>query len=179
LPRCSTTAPWPKPRARAEGPPSPRTVGKPDDRGDHRAALDHGEREGWGLRLPPSVAEDPVWRTHWSGVESVKVKVRRDAIVVEPDELRGAPRSDRPKAKTKAESSAPQRELGRLKWFDEERGYGFIESPFGEDRFFRRVELLCDPAELEPGLPLEFRRVKGERGPLALGIRPLRLPPSA
>jgi CspA family cold shock protein len=154
-------------------------VGTPDDRGGHKAALDHGERDGWGLRLPPSVAEEPVWRTHWAGVASVKVRVGRDAIVVEPDEPRGAPSSARPKAKTEAGSPTPQRELGRLKWFDEERGYGFIESPSGEDRFFRRAELLCDPSELEDGLPLEFRTARGERGPLALGIRPWRPPPSA
>ena len=110
---------------------------------------------------------------------SVKVRVGRDAIVVEPDEPLGAPRSDRPKAKIEAESPTPQRELGRLKWFDEERGYGFIESPSGEDRFFRRAELLCDPGELEDGLPEEFRTARGERGPLALGITPWRPPPTA
>ena len=95
-PHCSTTAPWPKPKVRAEARPALHTVGTPDDRGGHKATLDHGEREGWGLRLPPSVAEDPAWRTHWAGVASVKIRVGRDAIVVEPDEPRGAPRSDRP-----------------------------------------------------------------------------------
>jgi hypothetical protein len=34
-------------------------VGTADDSGGHKAALDHGEREGWGLRLPPSITEDP------------------------------------------------------------------------------------------------------------------------
>jgi cold shock CspA family protein len=145
--------------------------------------LDYGEREGWGLRLPSSVAEDPAWRMHWAGVEPVKVRIRRDAIVVEPDEPRGAARSERPEAKTTADRRAPQRglpqrELGRLKWFEEDRGYGFIESPSGEDRFFRPAALLCDPAELERGMPLEFRTIRGERGPVALEIRPLRLRPS-
>ena len=154
------------------------TVGTSDDSGGHRGFLDHGEREGRGLRLPSSVAEDPAWRMHWAGVESVKVRVRRDAIVVEFDEPRGTARSERPAAKTTAARPAPQRELGRVKWFDEERGYGFIESPSGEDRFFRRAGLLCDPAELEPGLPLEFRTIRGERSPLALEIGPLRLRPS-
>jgi cold shock CspA family protein len=154
-------------------------MGTPDEGGDYKAALDHGEREGWGLRLPPSIAEDPAWRPYWSGVESVKVRVRRDAIVVEPDEPRGAPRRpERPEAKATADRPAPRRELGRLRWFDEGRGYGFIESPSGEDRFFRHADLLCDPTELEPGLPLEFRTVRGSRGPLALEIRSWRLPPS-
>ena len=109
----------------------------------------------------------------------MKVRVRRDAIVVEPDESRGAPRRpERPEAKATADRPTPRRELGRLRWFDEERGYGFIESPSGEDRFFRRAELLCDPVELERGLPLELRTERGNRGPLALEIRSLRLPPS-
>ena len=150
-------------------------MGTQDDSGGHKAALDHGEREGWGLRLPPSITEDPAWRAHWTGVESVKVRVGRDALVVEPDGP--APRPERPEAKATSERPAPRRELGRLRWFDEEKGYGFIENPSGEDRFFRGAELLCDPAELKPGLPLEFRTVRGERGPLALEIRPLRLPP--
>ena len=90
------------------------------------------------------------------------------------DGFRLSPRS----RKATADRPAPRRELGRLRWFDEERGYGFIESPSGGDRFFRRADLLCDPAELESGLPLEFRTVRGSRGALALEIRPLRLPPS-
>jgi CspA family cold shock protein len=67
--------------------------------------------------------------------------------------------------------------VGRLRWFNVEKGYGFIESPSGEDRFFRRSGLLCDPGELEPGRPLEFQTIRGERRPVALGIRPLRLRP--
>ena len=102
-----------------------------------------------------------------------------DTLVVEPDEPRGATRPECPAAKPAPDRRpAPQREVGRLRWFDEERGYGFIESPSGEDRFFRRAELLCDPVELERGLPLELRTERGNRGPLALEIRSLRLPPS-
>jgi hypothetical protein len=44
--------------------------------------LDYGEREGWGLRLPSSIAEGPPWRTYWAGLASVKVRVGPDAIVV-------------------------------------------------------------------------------------------------
>ncbi len=45
--------------------------------------LDHGERDGWGLWLDPSIAEDPIWREHWAGVESVTVKVAEDSVVLE------------------------------------------------------------------------------------------------
>jgi len=80
-------------------------VGTPDESGGHRGYLDQGEREGWGLRLPPSVVEDPAWRTYWAGVASVMVRVRPDAIVVEPDEPRGAAGSERPEAKAEADRS--------------------------------------------------------------------------
>lgn len=45
--------------------------------------LDHGERDGWGLWLDPSIVEDPIWREHWAGVESVTVKVAEDSVVLE------------------------------------------------------------------------------------------------
>src|SRR4051794_40438721 len=45
--------------------------------------LDHGERDGWGMWFDPAVADDPVWREHWAGVESVVVKVAEDAIILE------------------------------------------------------------------------------------------------
>src|ERR671928_72526 len=45
--------------------------------------LDHGERDGWGLWLDPAVAEDPIWKEHWAGVDSVVVKVAEDSIVLE------------------------------------------------------------------------------------------------
>ncbi len=59
-------------------------MGKSDGREGHRAYLDHGEREGWGLRLPPSIAEEPAWPRRWAGVESVTVRVGRGSLVVEP-----------------------------------------------------------------------------------------------
>ncbi|QIN85250.1 cold-shock protein [Rubrobacter tropicus] len=67
------------------------------------------------------------------------------------------------------------KEAGRLRWFDEEKGYGFIELPSGEDRFFHRSGLSCDPDELEPGLPLAFETRPGARGPFAVGVEPLKL----
>ncbi len=60
--------------------------------------LDHGERDGWGLWLDPSVAEDPIWREHWAGVGSVTVKVAENCIVLEA--VRDAPDAvgERPRA---------------------------------------------------------------------------------
>ena len=125
--------------------------------------MDHGQREGWGL--PPSVAQEPVWPWYWAGVESVTVRVGRGSLVVEPAD--SAP-ATRPEGRPEQGPDRPRREVGRLRWFGEERGYRFIESPSGEDRFFHRSGLLCDPAEFEEGLPLEFevrRESPGTAGP--------------
>jgi hypothetical protein len=81
------------------------TVGTPDKSGGYRGYLDQGEREGWGLRLPPSLVEDSAWRTYWAGVASVVVRVRPNAIVVEPGEPRGTASSERPVANAKADWS--------------------------------------------------------------------------
>jgi CspA family cold shock protein len=140
----------------------------------YRAYLDHGEREGWGVRLPSSVADDPTWRECWAGVESVTVRVRKDRLVVEPaDPLPVAPPHELDESAV--HRPVPRKEVGRLRWFDEGRSYGFIESPSGEDRFFHASGLLCDPDELEPDLPLEFEVRRGDRGPVASNVRPLKL----
>ncbi|MGH3146748.1 MAG: cold-shock protein [Rubrobacter sp.] len=140
----------------------------------YRAYLDHGEREGWGMRLPPAVVRDPAWQRCWIGVESVTVKVRRDSLVVEAVSP-GATARTEDTTESVTDRRVTRSEVGLLRWFDEERGYGFIVSPSGEDRFFDRSGLLCDPDELEPDLPLEFEVSRGDRGPVASEVRPLNL----
>jgi hypothetical protein len=60
----------------------PRAEVRREPRSTFEAVLDHGNREGWGLRLDPRVAEDPVWRNHWANVEALLVKVAEDSIVL-------------------------------------------------------------------------------------------------
>ena len=62
---------------RERGPREPESV--------FEGVLDHGERDGWGLWLDPAIAEDPIWKEHWAGVEAVTVKVAEDSIVLEAD----------------------------------------------------------------------------------------------
>ena len=62
---------------RERGPREPESV--------FEGVLDHGERDGWGLWLDPAVAEDPIWKEHWAGVDAVTVKVAEDSIVLEAD----------------------------------------------------------------------------------------------
>lgn len=142
-----------------------------EGREGYGARLDSGEREGWGVRLPAAVAEDPAFAA-WAGVRSVTVAVEENRLVVRPAARPG----DRSAPGTP--EAGDTKEIGRLRWFDEEKGYGFIELPPGEDRFFHRSGLSCDPEDLEPGLPVTFETRLGARGPVAVGVGPLRLPRS-
>jgi cold shock CspA family protein len=145
--------------------------------------LDHGERDGWGLWLDPAVAEDPIWKEHWAGVDAVIVKVAEDSIVLEAD--RGeSPASDGghgPSAQTAvsrdgltvdAAEELPQ-ELGRVKWFDAEKGYGFLVRPTGEDLFVHHSEVRGDPSILAPNNEVEYEVGRNDRGPNARSVRPV------
>lgn len=141
--------------------------------------LDHGERDGWGLWLDPAVAEDPIWREHWRGVDAVTVKVAEDSIVLEADsgETSTAPGDDSSTQFTassdgragEAVEKVP-RERGRVKWFDAEKGYGFLVRPTGEDLFVHHSEVQGDPSTLSPDDEAEYEVGEGKRGPVALAV---------
>src|SRR5215208_4708722 len=139
--------------------------------------LDHGERDGWGLWLDPSIAEDPIWKEHWAGVEAVVVKVAEDSIVLEADggEASSIDESAPPTASTDGTSedgvTGPSRERGRVKWFDAEKGYGFLIRPTGEDLFVHHSEVQGDPSELSPNGDVEYEVGRNDRGPNARRVR--------
>jgi cold shock CspA family protein len=144
--------------------------------------LDHGERDGWGLWLDPAVAEDPIWKEHWADVDAVVVKVAEDSIVLEAD--RGGVStvatddgSAEPAASTdgRPDGAAEElpRECGRIKWFDAEKGYGFLVWPTGEDLFVHHSEVRGDPSSLTPNDEVEYELGEGKRGPAALAVKPL------
>ena len=158
---------------RERGPREPESV--------FEGVLDHGERDGWGLWLDPAVAEDPIWREHWSSVEAVTVKVAEDSIVLEAD--RGetsSPTTDgngsaRPSASPDGGSNDAEglpRERGRVKWFDAEKGYGFLVRPTGEDLFVHHSEVQVDPSRLAPNDEVEYEVGRNDRGPNARSVRP-------
>ncbi|HJQ27829.1 MAG TPA: cold shock domain-containing protein [Rubrobacter sp.] len=157
---------------RERGPHEPESV--------FEGVLDHGERDGWGLWLDPSIAEDPIWKEHWAGVEAVVVKVAEDSIVLEADggESRD---SDEPadsglSAATldgQPEDGAEDRERGRVKWFDVEKGYGFLVRPTGEDLFVHHSEVQGDPSDLSPNGEVEYEVGRNDRGPNARRVQPL------
>ena len=154
--------------------------------------LDHGERDGWGLWFDPAVADDPIWKEHWSGVESVVVKVAEDSIVLEvagtadsrtvvedttrdePDNgsgLQGVVNIVETPAEQDGAGSGPDREQGRVKWFDPEKGYGFLVRPTGDDLFVHHSEVEGEPAALEPGSEVEYVVGRNDRGPNARSVR--------
>ena len=142
--------------------------------------LDHGERDGWGLWLDPAIAEDPIWKEHWAGVDAVVVKVAEDSIVLEVD--RGeTPAADGDNGspaqvasrdgQTETAAEEPPRERGRVKWFDAEKGYGFLVRPTGEDLFVHHSEVRGDPSSLAPNDEVEYEVGRNDRGPNARGVR--------
>ncbi|HHT36122.1 MAG: cold shock domain-containing protein [Candidatus Wallacebacter cryptica] len=60
---------------------------------------------------------------------------------------------------------------GRVKWFNAEKGYGFIEREDGGDVFVHFSAIQEDGFKtLEEGQVVEFDIVEGERGPQASNV---------
>jgi cold shock CspA family protein len=137
--------------------------------------LDHGERDGWGLWLDPAVAEDPIWKEHWARVDAVIVKVAEDSIVLEVDQGEVSAAEDGFSTRAASPDGLAEelpRERGRVKWFDAEKGYGFLVRPTGEDLFVHHSEVRGDPSSLAPNDEVEYEVGRNDRGPNARGVRP-------
>ena len=152
----------------------------------------------------PQIAEDPIWKAHWTGVDAVVVKIAEDSIVLEIDRrenistgpdngssLAFTPSIPEPEAPangietvditentngvdaTEAEADGAAREKGRVKWFDPDKGYGFLVRPTGEDLFVHHSEVEGDPGAMEPNGGVEYEVGQNDRGPNARRVRPL------
>ena len=67
---------------------------------------------------------------------------------------------------------------GKVKWYDVEKGFGFIQSDDGEDVFVHTTALPAGVTSLKNGARVEFGIADGKRGPQALSIRVLDAPAS-
>ena len=60
---------------------------------------------------------------------------------------------------------------GRVKWFNETKGYGFIESDDGNDIFVHRNGLKHAYEALQPDQLVEFETQTGEKGVFATNVK--------
>jgi len=62
-------------------------------------------------------------------------------------------------------------ERGKVKWFNENKGYGFIEREDGDDVFVHFSAIQGDGFKtLTEGQEVEFEIVEGEKGPQAKNV---------
>ena len=61
--------------------------------------------------------------------------------------------------------------VGKVKWFNAEKGFGFIEREDGDDVFVHFTAIQTDGFKtLEEGQAVEFDIVEGNRGPQAANV---------
>jgi CspA family cold shock protein len=67
---------------------------------------------------------------------------------------------------------------GKVKWFDTEKGFGFLSRDDGGDVFVHTSALPAGMTALTPGQRVEFGVAEGKRGEQALSVRVLDTPPT-
>ena len=67
-----------------------------------------------------------------------------------------------------------ERVTGTVKWFNDAKGFGFIERPDGSDVFVHFNAIQGDGfRSLAEGQKVEFEVVQGQKGPAAEAVVPL------
>ena len=67
---------------------------------------------------------------------------------------------------------------GKVKWYDAEKGFGFLSQEDGEDVYVRSSALPAGVEGLKAGQRVEFGIASGRRGPQALSLKLIEPPPS-
>ena len=67
---------------------------------------------------------------------------------------------------------------GRVRWFDANKGYGFIATDQGKDVFLPAAALPQGTTTLRKGVKVEFSVIDGHKGPQAMGVKPIAAGPS-
>ena len=60
---------------------------------------------------------------------------------------------------------------GKIKWYNEVKGFGFIESENGQDIFVHRSGLSNSNKRLQPDQEVEFETQQGEKGLVAINVK--------
>lgn len=64
---------------------------------------------------------------------------------------------------------------GTVKWFDDAKGFGFIEQEFGDDVFVHYSEIQADGYKsLDEDQEVEFELEETEKGLAAVDVKPLK-----
>ncbi|MCW1249499.1 cold shock domain-containing protein [Acaricomes phytoseiuli] len=67
---------------------------------------------------------------------------------------------------------------GKVKWFDSEKGFGFLTSDDGQEVFLHAQALPAGVQDVKAGTRMEFGIADGKKGPQALSARVLETQPS-
>lgn len=62
---------------------------------------------------------------------------------------------------------------GKVKWFNLQKGFGFIEQAEGNDVFVHVNELAPGVRSLEENQTVEFEVTEGRKGPQAVNVKPV------
>jgi CspA family cold shock protein len=60
---------------------------------------------------------------------------------------------------------------GKIKWYDETKGFGFVEVEDSKDVFIHRTGLADRYHQPEEGEMVEFEIKEGEKGPIAVNLK--------
>nr|NQU92854.1 cold shock domain-containing protein [Bacteroidota bacterium] len=60
---------------------------------------------------------------------------------------------------------------GKVKWYNEVKGFGFIETENGEDIFVHRTGLVNSYNGLQPDQEVVFETKQGEKGLAAVNVK--------
>jgi CspA family cold shock protein len=60
---------------------------------------------------------------------------------------------------------------GKVKWYNDTKGFGFIETEEGKDVFVHRTGLISPFAGLNPEQEVEFEVKEGEKGLMAINVK--------
>ena len=60
---------------------------------------------------------------------------------------------------------------GKVKWYNEVKGFGFIESENGDDIFVHRTGLVNTNDGLQSDQEVEFETKQGEKGLVAVNVK--------